>query len=92
MSRRFIELAVRARRFVACAPRLVSSKLQQPRRRELTQFSFRLALVVDLAYVGIGTLGGAVIGRTFAPAAIAESHAHTLSCRADSIALPRLVR
>jgi hypothetical protein len=50
---RLIELAVRARR--------------QLRGRELTQFSFRLAFVIDLAYIGLGALGGAAVGRASAP-------------------------
>lgn len=73
MSRRFFELAVRARRLVARSPGAPSA----PRRRltarrdvggELTQFSFRLALIIDLAYVGVGALGGAAIGRATGPA------------------------
>jgi hypothetical protein len=76
MSRRFFELAVRARRYVARTtnpsraprgPRLTARRqLGQP-GSELTQFSFRLALVMDLAYVGIGALGGAAVGRASAP-------------------------
>ena len=44
MSRRFLELAVRARRF-----------------------SFRLALMIDLACVGVGAAGGAAVARTMLP-------------------------
>lgn len=66
MTPRFFELAVRARRLVA---RNVSGSRRGPRvtaRRqlgELTQFSFRLALVIDLTYVGMGALGGAALDR-----------------------------
>lgn len=50
---RLIELAIRAHR--------------QLGRRQLTEFSFRLAFVIDLAYVGLGALGGAAVGRAAAP-------------------------
>ena len=75
MSRRFFELAVRARRYVARttnpsrAPRgarLTARRQLGQSGGELTQFSFRLALVIDLAYVGIGALGGAAVGRASA--------------------------
>jgi hypothetical protein len=52
---RLIELAIRAHR--------------QLGRRQLTEFSFRLAFVIDLAYVGLGALGGAAVGRAAAPVA-----------------------
>ena len=52
---RLIELAIRARRQLGA--------------RELTQFSFRLAFVIDLAYIGLGALGGAALGRALAPLA-----------------------
>ena len=71
MLRRFFELAIRGRRLAATAPESASpSRLRtRPTARrgvggELTQFSFRLALAVDLVYVGMGALGGAAIGRT----------------------------
>ena len=76
MSRRFFELAVRARRYVARTtnpsraprgPRLTARRQLGQSGGELTQFSFRLALVIDLAYVGIGALGGAAVGRASAP-------------------------
>lgn len=76
MSRRFFELAVRARRYVARTtnpsrapqgPRLTARRQLGQAAGELTQFSFRLALVIDLAYVGIGALGGAAVGRASAP-------------------------
>ena len=69
MPGRFIELAVRARRLVAPivrAPRTSGGVRLTGRRQlggELTQFSFRLAFVIDLAYVGLGALGGAAFGR-----------------------------
>jgi len=73
MPGRFIELAVRARRLVAPmarAPRTAGGVRLTARRQvggELTQFSFRLAFMIDLAYVGIGALGGAAVGRASAP-------------------------
>lgn len=72
MSRRFVELVVRARRFVTREPGRVSGvPVRHTARRgageEVTQFSFRLALMIDLVYVGIGALGGAAIGRAAAP-------------------------
>jgi hypothetical protein len=82
MSGRFFELAVRARRYVARttnpsrAPRGPRLTARRQLGGELTQFSFRLALVIDLAYVGIGALGGAAVGRasaTTAPPAAAPS-------------------
>jgi len=69
MPGRFIELAVRARRLVTPivrAPRAAGGVRLTGRRQlggELTQFSFRLAFVIDLAYVGLGALGGAALGR-----------------------------
>jgi len=72
MPGRFIELAVRARRLVAPVvrgPRTAGSVRLTGRRQlggELTQFSFRLAFMIDLAYVGVGALGGAALGRASA--------------------------
>ena len=73
MQRRFIQLVVRARRLVTPAPTSPASSAKHTRltgRREvgteLTQFSFRLAFMIDLAYVGVGALGGAAIGRASA--------------------------
>ena len=54
MPARLIELAIRAHRQLG---------------GELTEFSFRLAFVIDLAYVGLGALGGAALGRAAAPVA-----------------------
>jgi hypothetical protein len=53
MPGRLIELAIRAHR--------------QLGGRELTEFSFRLAFVIDLAYIGLGALGGAALGRASTP-------------------------
>ena len=53
MPGRLIELAIRARRQLGGG--------------KLTQFSFRLAFVIDLAYIGLGALGGAALGRASAP-------------------------
>ena len=55
MPGRLIELAIRAHR--------------QRGRRQLTEFSFRLAFVIDLAYIGLGALGGAAVGRAAVPLA-----------------------
>jgi hypothetical protein len=70
MSRRFFELAVRARRLVTRTTRPTSrapggTRLTARRQlgEELTQFSFRLALLIDIAYVGVGALAGAAVGR-----------------------------
>jgi hypothetical protein len=69
MAGRLIELAVRARRLitpVARPPRAVGGVRLTARRQlggSLTQFSFRLAFVIDLAYVGMGALGGAAVAR-----------------------------
>lgn len=70
MSRRLFELAVRARRLVTRTTRPRSKTPKRTRltaRRqvgqELTQFSFRLAFLIDIAYVGVGALAGAAVGR-----------------------------
>lgn len=68
-SRRFVELVVLARRLVTPALRdSVSRPTHTTGRRqiggELTQFSFRLAFVIDLVYVGVGAVGGAALTRT----------------------------
>ena len=65
MSRHFLELAVRARRFVALPPRPGGARVATRRQvgTELTRFSFRLAFMIDLAYVSLGALGGAAIGQ-----------------------------
>lgn len=91
MPRRFFELAVRARRYVGrttSASRAPRGQRLTARRQlgELTQFSFRLAFIVDLAYVGIGALGGAAVGRASAPNA--PPIASPPACRADSLTRP----
>jgi hypothetical protein len=69
MPYRFFELAVRARRLVtrttdpSRAPRGPRLTARRQLGTELTQFSFRLAFMIDLAYVGLGALGGAAVGR-----------------------------
>ena len=71
--RRFIELVVRVRRLVGRAPE----------RGTLTQFSFRLAFMIDIAYVGMGALGGMAIGR--APLATpTATQSPVRACRVDS--------
>jgi hypothetical protein len=95
MSPRIFELAVRARRFVARstnpshAPRgqrfTARRQLGEGGGGELTQFSFRLALVIDLAYVGIGALGGAAVGRASVTGVPVADRTST-TCSADSVA------
>jgi hypothetical protein len=70
---RLIELVVRARRLVTRTTTPSRARLAAPRqaRRALTQFSLRLAFVVDLAYIGIGGVGGALIGRATVPTSTA---------------------
>lgn len=69
MPYRFFELAVRARRLVtrttdpSRAPHGPRFTARRQLGTELTQFSFRLAFMIDLAYVGLGALGGAAVGR-----------------------------
>ena len=66
---RFFELAVRVRRLVARtahpsrAPRGTRLTARRQLGGDLTQFSFRVAFMIDLTYVGIGALGGAAVGR-----------------------------
>ena len=86
MQRRFFQLVVRARRLVRPASDGSSPGARRPRptgRRqvgsELTQFSFRLAFVIDVAYIGVGALGGAAIGRATALPESPERVA--ISCR-----------
>lgn len=88
MSRRFFELAVRARRYVgrttnpSRAPRGPRPTARRQLGGELTQFSFRLAFMIDLAYVGVGALGGAAVGRASAPNAPPVAPP---VCRADTL-------
>ena len=98
MSRRFLELAVRARRLVTRTTRPSAKASRRGRvtaRRqvgqELTQFSFRLAFLIDVAYVGVGALAGAAVGRaatSSAPVAVQQS---TSSC-SDSLSGGSVVR
>ena len=92
MQRRFIQLVIRARRLVTHASGKDASAQSRGRptgRRqvgsELTQFSFRLAFVIDLAYVGVGALGGAAIGRATAVTPAASCDVAS-SCGQDTIA------
>jgi hypothetical protein len=95
MSRRFVELVVRARRLVTRAPAHPHADPARARvtgRRqvggELTQFSFRLAFMIDVAYVGVGALGGAAISRASVSDAPATSPPAAASCRPDTSAAP----
>jgi hypothetical protein len=70
MQPRFIQLAIGARRLVSRGPvasAVAGNTKRLTGRRQvgstLSQFSFRLAFAIDLAYVGIGALGGAAVGR-----------------------------
>ena len=69
---RLIELAIRARRQLGGGG------------GELTQFSFRLAFVIDLAYIGLGALGGAALGHASAPLSPAGQHSPP-ACVADVV-------
>ena len=71
--RRFIELVVRVRRLVARAPE----------RGTLTQFSFRLAFMIDIAYVGMGALGGVAIARAPLLATPPAAQSPVRACRVD---------
>ena len=90
MSRRIFELAVRARRFVARstnpshAPKGHRLTARRQLGGELTQFSFRLALAIDLTYVGVGALGGAAVGRASATG-MPLANRTSSTCSADSI-------
>ena len=90
MARRFIQLAVHARRLVRRASGSTQPRLPGQRQvgSELTQFSFRLAFMIDLVYVGVGALGGAAVGRATAPSALATepvtvASAHRPACTAN---------
>lgn len=86
MSRRFFELGIRACRFVtnsgssSVTSRNVPAVAPRQSGGELTRFSFRLAFVIDLTYVGLGALGGAAVGRTVSPKPISPA------CARDSVA------
>jgi hypothetical protein len=89
MSRRFVQLVVIARRLVTRVParsgagrRRVSVRRQVG--EELSQFSFRLAFMIDLVYVGVGALGGAALGHSAVDSA-ATLRVGQPRCVADSI-------
>ena len=69
MPGRLIELAIRAHRQLG---------------GELTEFSFRLAFVIDLAYIGLGALGGAALGHASAPLA-PTARLSPAACVADPV-------
>jgi hypothetical protein len=86
--RRFIELVIRVRRLVARTPggeAVIKGRAQRTTKRRLggrlTEFSFRLAFMIDLAYVGIGALGGTAVGRAL-PAAPPPSDRSAMVCSA----------
>ena len=87
MSRRFFELGIRACRFVtnSASSSITAPKVPAVGPRQsggaLTRFSFRLAFVIDLTYVGLGALGGAALGHTASPTPVPV-------CARDSAAVP----
>jgi hypothetical protein len=91
MPRRFFELAVRARHFVgritppSDSPRGARLTGRRQVGGDLTRFSFRLAFVIDLTYVGLGALGGAALGRAAGPAQVPSAP----SCVRDSLTVTR---
>ena len=90
MSGRFFELAIRARRLVRRTQRRLASRPHGRRltgRRqlgELTQFSFRLAFAIDVAYIGMGAAGGAALSRASRATPPAVESSLTCESRADS--------
>ena len=48
------------------------------------RFSLRLAVVIDLAYVGLGALGGAALGRV-APSLSPPSQHSARACVVDAV-------
>jgi hypothetical protein len=95
MPRRLIDLVVRARRLVTHVPKSQARGRSRVTARrqlgdEVTQFSFRLALVIDLAYVGIGALGGAAVGRASAATApVTVGPTPSRACPAESVLTDR---
>jgi hypothetical protein len=71
---RFLQLVIGARRQSTTSPRGTGRRQVGS---QLTQFSFRLAFAIDLAYIGIGALGGAAVthaaGSPEQPAAVASA-------------------
>jgi hypothetical protein len=91
MSRRLFELVVRARRLVTPAaeqPARGRTRVRLTAKRqvggELSQFSFRLALMIDLAYIGVGALGGAAVGRASASTTDVPTAPVVRACTTDS--------
>ena len=81
-SHRFLELVVLARRLVTPAPgNAISRSARKTARRqiggEITRFSFRLAFMIDLVYVGAGGLGGAALSRATRSATPVDSGAQS---------------
>ena len=56
---RFLQLVIGARRQSTASSGPAGRRQGSP----LTQFSFRLAFAIDLAYVGLGALGGAAMNQ-----------------------------
>ncbi len=88
--RRFIELVICVRQLVARTPtRVVSTqgRAQVSARRQVgrtvSQFSFRLAFMIDVAYVGIGALGGTAIERALNTATSASPPACSLDTQSS---------
>ena len=89
MSQRFIELVVRARRLVAGRPArrtppkagAASVPAARSRVRELQQFSFRLAVLVDVTCITLGAAGGVAVAR--ATTALSDDIAPPAGCVAD---------
>jgi len=94
---RFVEFVVRSRRLAIHGPTRAPRDVSSARRQvtgEVARFSFRLAFMIDLAYVGLGALGGAAVNRATQPAApvidrrIDESRSGTSAarlCQADPV-------
>lgn len=84
-SRRFVELVVRAHRFVlpARSPARRGAANGSARRQvgTGTQFSFRLAFMIDLAYVSMGAVGASAVTR----AAMREVGSPATQCVADPL-------
>ena len=97
MQPRFIQLAIGARRLVTRTPKHIASVSKGLTGRyqagsELTQFSFRLAFAIDLAYVGIGALGGAAIGHAATVSSPRPAVEVAALCAADTMASPARLR
>jgi hypothetical protein len=90
-SRRFVELVVRAHRFVlpARSPARRGAAKGSARRQmgAGTQFSFRLAFIIDLAYVSMGAVGASAVTR----AVMRDASSPATRCEADSLRASREV-